>query len=158
MHKCILKKYFDPAKGGVFYLHWTMNFVQLRSYDNYLNANMQLSMLKEQGINCYIKDEYTITIDPLLSPAIGGMKLMVDELQIDGAEQILKSADQEFLQTIACPNCGHHSLAQVVQIKTPTGFLQKIKSILVNGQEQEIKKYYQCTVCGFTMDELPSDQ
>ncbi|HXB43824.1 MAG TPA: DUF2007 domain-containing protein [Puia sp.] len=134
-----------------------MNFVQLRSYDNYLSANMQLSMLKEQGINCYIKDEYTITIDPLLSPAIGGMKLMVDELQIDGAEQILKSADTEFLQTVACPNCGFHTLEQVVQIKTPTGFLGKIKSILINGQVQGIKKYYKCTACGFTFDELPSD-
>src|ERR1035438_10299639 len=132
-----------------------MNFVQLRSYDNYLNANMQLSMLKQEGINCYIKDEYTITIDPLLSPAIGGMKLMVDELQIGGAEEILKNADKAFLQTIACPNCGQHALEHIVEIKNPSGILQKIKFLVINGQEQEIKKYYQYTSCGFKLDELP---
>lgn len=135
-----------------------MNFVQLRSYDNYLNANMQLSMLKEEGINCYIKDEYTITIDPLLSPAIGGMKLMVDELQIDSAKKILEESDKTFLQTVACPNCGQHALEQVVEIKNPSGFLQKLKFIVVNGQEQEIKKYYQCASCGFKFDELPTGQ
>jgi DNA-directed RNA polymerase subunit RPC12/RpoP len=132
-----------------------MNFVQLRSYDNYLNANMQLSMLKEEGINCYIKDEYTITIDPLLSPAIGGMKLMVDELQIESAKKILEESDKTFLETIACPNCGHHALEHIVQIKNPSGFLQKLKFMVVHGQEQEIKKYYQCRFCGFKFDELP---
>jgi len=132
-----------------------MNFIQLRSYDNYVNANMQLSMLKEEGINCYIKDEYTITIDPLLSPAIGGMKLMVDEQQIESAKQILEESDKTFLQTIPCPNCGQHAIEHIVQIKTPSGFLQKIKFMLVNGQEQEIKKYYKCASCGFKFDELP---
>lgn len=132
-----------------------MNFVQLRSYDNYLNANMQLSMLKEEGITCYIKDEYTITIDPLLSPAIGGMKLMVDELQIDSAEEILKSVDKNFLETIACPNCGKYLLHQIVEIKKPNGLLQKIKFIIINGQEQEVKKYYQCESCGYKVDTLP---
>ena len=132
-----------------------MNFIQLRSYDNYVNANMQLSMLKEEGINCYIKDEYTITIDPLLSPAIGGMKLMVDVQQIERAKQILEESDKTFLQTIQCPNCGQHAIEHIVQIKNPSGFLQKIMFMLVNGQEQEIKKYYKCASCGFKFDELP---
>ena len=132
-----------------------MNFVQLRSYDNYINANMQLSMLKEQGIDCYLKDEYTITIDPLLSPAIGGMKLMVEENQAESANQILEDSDKTFLQTIACPNCGKHALEHIVQIKKANGFLQKLKFMIVNGQEEEIKKYYQCRSCGFKFDELP---
>ena len=54
-----------------------MNFIQVRSYDNYIYANIVLSMLQDSGINCHLKDEYTITIDPLLSPALGGIKLMV---------------------------------------------------------------------------------
>jgi len=116
---------------------------------------MQLSMLKEECITCYIKDEYTITIDPLLSPAIGGMKLMVDELQIESAEKILKKADLEFLETVGCPNCGRHALEQVLEIKNPSGFFEKIKFMLINGQDQEIKKYYRCKSCGYKFDELP---
>jgi hypothetical protein len=51
-----------------------MNFIQVRSYDNYIYAHIVLSMLQDAGINCYLKDEYTITIDPLLSPALGGIR------------------------------------------------------------------------------------
>lgn len=135
-----------------------MNFVQLCTYDNYLVANMQLSILKEGGITCYIKDEYTITIDPLLSPAIGGMKLMVDELQMDSAKKILEESDKTFLQTIPCPNCGRHALEHVVETKYPEGVFEKIKFMVINGQDREIKKYYRCNSCDFKFDELPVEE
>ncbi len=32
---------------------------------------------EEEGINCWLKDENTVTIDPILTNAIGGIKLMV---------------------------------------------------------------------------------
>jgi len=83
-----------------------MNFVHISSYDNYLNAHMQLSLLQEQGINCHLKDEHTVTIDPLLSPAIGGMKLMVAEPQAKRAMEILDEAERQWLNTLACPTCG----------------------------------------------------
>jgi hypothetical protein len=66
-----------------------VDFIQLRSYDNYLYANIVLSMLQDSGINCHLKDEYTITIDPLLSPALGGIKLMVARPQVDRALELL---------------------------------------------------------------------
>jgi hypothetical protein len=71
-----------------------MNFIHLRSFDNYVNANIQLGMLMEEGINCHLQDEYTITIDPLLSNAIGGMKLMVCESQASRALHLLEAADR----------------------------------------------------------------
>jgi hypothetical protein len=51
-------------------------------------------MLQDAGINCYLKDEYTITIDPLLSPALGGMKLMVHPAQVQRAIELLEQTDQ----------------------------------------------------------------
>ena len=66
-----------------------MNFIQVRSYDNYIYAHIILSMLQDAGINCYLKDEYTITIDPLLSPALGGIKLMVADSQLERALELL---------------------------------------------------------------------
>ena len=66
-----------------------MDFIQLRSYDNYIYANIVLCMLQDSGINCHLKDEYTITIDPLLSPALGGIKLMVARSQVDRALELL---------------------------------------------------------------------
>ena len=66
-----------------------MNFIQVRSYDNYIYAHIVLSMLQDSGINCHLKDEYTITIDPLLSPALGGIKLMVADSQLERALELL---------------------------------------------------------------------
>jgi hypothetical protein len=70
-----------------------MNFVHLRSFDNYINANIKLGMLMDEGINCHLRDEYTITIDPLLSNAIGGMKLMVIESQAGRALRLLEKVE-----------------------------------------------------------------
>ena len=60
-----------------------MEFVQLRSFDNYIEANIVLNMLRHYNINCHLKDENIITIDPFLSPAIGGMKLMVHHAHVE---------------------------------------------------------------------------
>ena len=70
-----------------------MDFVQLRSFDNYIYAHITLSMLQDAGINCHLKDEYMITLDPLLSPALGGMKLMVYPSQAQRAIELLEEAE-----------------------------------------------------------------
>ena len=133
-----------------------MNFVNLRAYDNYIYANMQLSMLQEEGINCHLKDEFTVTIDPLLNPAIGGIKLMVAEAQAERAQQILNDAELEWLQTEPCPACGQKALRKEVQIKEFPDFWGKIKSMLVNGEEREVKTLYVCGSCGNEFTELAS--
>lgn len=70
-----------------------MNFVQLRSYDNYISAHISMTMLQDAGINCHLKDEHIITLDPFLSPALGGMKLMVYPSQAERAVRLLEQAD-----------------------------------------------------------------
>ena len=66
-----------------------MKFIELCSFDNYIKANIVLGMLQESGINCHLKDEYTVTIDPFLSPALGGMKIMVYEDQYERAKELI---------------------------------------------------------------------
>jgi hypothetical protein len=69
------------------------NFIEIRSYDNYIYAHIVLAKLQDAGINCHLKNEYTITIDPLLSPALGGIKLMVAESQVGRALELLEETD-----------------------------------------------------------------
>ena len=133
-----------------------MQFTQLASFDNYIPANMQLSLLKEEGIRCYIKDEYTITLDPLLSPAIGGMKLMVSEADLARALAIIKEADQKFVETFPCPHCGQCRLERVRQVTYPAGWWQKIRLLLINGQASAEKVFFHCHNCGADLDALPA--
>lgn len=68
-----------------------MEFIAVRSYDNYIPAHIMMGRLEEEGIRCWLQNENSVTIDPFLSNAIGGIKLMVPEIQADRALQLLAS-------------------------------------------------------------------
>ena len=54
-----------------------MEFILLNSYGNYVEAHIAKGVLEEEGIASWLKDENTVTIDPILTNAVGGIKLMV---------------------------------------------------------------------------------
>lgn len=132
-----------------------MNYIPIRAYDNYINANMELGLLREAGIDCHIKDEYTITIDPLLSPALGGMKLMVEKGNAAQALDLLRESDRLYLQSVPCPVCHSHSLELIIHITRFNKLSAKLRSLLINGQEEEVKRYYRCNNCLSELTSLP---
>lgn len=67
-----------------------MSFIAVCTYDNYIPAHIAMGRLQAEYINCYLQDEYSVTIDPFLSNAIGGIKLMVAESQAERAISILQ--------------------------------------------------------------------
>ncbi len=71
-----------------------MNFILLCAFDNYISAHIAMGRLREEFINCYLKDEHSVTIDPFLSNAIGGIKLMVVESQAQRAIDILSVVNE----------------------------------------------------------------
>lgn len=81
-------------RPGFFVNYGCMDFVQLRTFDNYISAHISMTMLQDAGINCHLQDEYIITLDPFLSPALGGMKLMVYPTQAERAVELLEKADR----------------------------------------------------------------
>ena len=81
-----------------------MRFILLRSFDNYIPAHIAMGRLKEEYINCYLQDEYSVTIDPFLSNAIGGIKLMVAETQAERALEILNTDNWSPDKTSAFPS------------------------------------------------------
>lgn len=133
-----------------------MTFVPLRTFDNYIEANIVMNMLIASGINAHLKDELTITIDPLLSPALGGMKLMVHYSQIERAWELLEDAEQQYLKSIPCPVCKAHSLSIVSITKKYTCRLSALINMLISGKSVELIKKYQCANCGYDFKELPA--
>ena len=90
-----------------------METIVLKTFDNYFTANIMLSKLQDVGINCYLKDEYTVTIDPILSNAIGGIKLAVDSQQADEAAAFIARFQEDYLRAVICPKCSSHAIEQV---------------------------------------------
>ena len=132
-----------------------MNFKIIATYDNYLLANMTMGMLTENNIKCQMKDENIVTVDPLLNPAVGGIKLLVEEGDFDTAVALIKEAESDYLKDIACPSCQSHSLVVEEKTNNPTDFWGKLKNQILYGQTSTYSKGYRCTNCKKYFAELP---
>jgi hypothetical protein len=132
-----------------------MNFKKIASYDNFMVANMTLGMLEENDINCHLKDENIVTIDPLLNPAVGGIKLMVADVQYERALTILKDAETNYIQQIPCKICKKNTLVMEETINNPTTFWSKLKNQIAYGQTETYHKLYRCSTCNNVFSELP---
>jgi DNA-directed RNA polymerase subunit RPC12/RpoP len=133
-----------------------MSLVVLERFDNYFYANITCNMLQHAGIECYIRDENTILSDPLLSNAIGGIKLEVNETQVSEAREIMKQAEAAYLDEITCPYCKTKGLVAEEKIDKPESIWGVLKNKLLYGQTNLYSKHYRCKTCKSQIAELPS--
>jgi Putative prokaryotic signal transducing protein len=133
-----------------------MPFILLESYDNYITANMRLQQLEEEGIKSYLQDENTVTIDPMLSNAIGGIKLMVHDEDFVRAKKLMEELDAAYLKSFPCPNCGAPSLQRVVETNKAINWLSSILSWAFASYAVPVTYGYKCFQCGHEMKELPT--
>lgn len=131
-----------------------MEIVTLRTFDNYFSANILLTRLRHSGIPCYLRDEYTVTIDPLLSNAIGGIKLVVNKDHENEARKMLVSFDREYKDHTTCPRCGSHDILLVPR-QSPENFIAAIASWLFSAYAVSAENVYKCSNCGYQSKELP---
>jgi len=132
-----------------------MNFRKIASYDNFILANLGLGLLQQNEINCHLKDENIVTIDPLLNPAVGGIKLMVAEEDYLAEIVILREAEENYLKEIPCPACKLCCLAIEEKINNPQTFWGKLKNQIAYGQTIIYTKQYICENCKSIYTEIP---
>lgn len=133
-------------------------FVVLRTYDNYIPANMMLQRLEEEHIRAYLQDEHTVTIDPILSNAVGGIKLMVHQEQLSRAMELINGFEQVYKQAVVCPKCGSHNVHFVTQGSNPINWLTAIFSWLFGNYAMSVKHVYHCFDCNQEFEELPEGE
>lgn len=132
-----------------------MNMVTLRTFDNYFLANITLTKLQDAGIDCFLKDEHTVTMDPILSNAIGGIKLVVKEENAEEVKQLLQQFDEAYLKSVKCPQCGATAINQVNK-PGATNFLTAILTWAFSSYALAPQQVYQCGSCGYESETLPS--
>lgn len=131
-----------------------MDYQLLRAYDNYISASITLARLDEEGIRCYLKDEYTVTIDPILNNAVGGIKLMVLQEDFDQAKNLLDGFDEQYHYAATCPQCGSHN---ITLIKKPglKNWLTALLSWAFTNYAVAPVEVYHCFDCGYEAPDLP---
>lgn len=89
-----------------------MDLITIHTCDNSFEAHNLKNRLEAENIQAFIFDENLISLQPLYSQAIGGIKLKVDIQDVPSAEAILHAIDTDQYQidrewsTLMCPNCG----------------------------------------------------
>ncbi len=131
-----------------------MELVTVRTFDDYFSANILLARLEHEGIECYLKDENTVTIDPILTNAIGGIKLQVKKEDFMEVNKMLSAWHQEYTLSAACPKCGSNSFNYVTK-KDVVNYLAAIFTWLLSSYAAAPNYVYQCGSCGYECETLP---
>lgn len=131
-----------------------MELVTVRTFTNYFSANILLAKLRDGGIQCYLKDEYTVTMDPLLMNAVGGIKLVVNKNDVEEVLNVLQHFDEEYRRSAVCPRCGSHSI-ELVPKRDAANMITAILSWLFSNYAVSAENVYQCSSCGYESTTLP---
>jgi DNA-directed RNA polymerase subunit RPC12/RpoP len=129
-------------------------FLNVRSYDNYISANIILQRLEAENIRAYLQDENSVTINPPLGNAIGGIKLMVHEGQAGRALDLINEFEEDYKQANPCPKCGSVNVLYIPQSNNSTNVLAAITSWLFGNYAASIKHVYHCYNCGNEWEDL----
>lgn len=124
-----------------------MDFIILNSYANYVDAHIAKGVLEEQGISCWLKDENTVTIDPILTNAVGGIKIMVPKADAQRAWEILNDLKKEQKKTVVCPNCGSHNVEQVSTPRKAVNWFSAIATFILGDYAVAVDKVNHCFDC-----------
>jgi hypothetical protein len=125
-----------------------MDFVIVRSFGNYVDAHIARGLLEEEGIECWLKDEHTITINPIWTQAMGGIKLMVAISDADKANKILDKIRDKHRLFRNCPACGSNNLELVSTPRKASNWLTALLSFFFGDYAIAPDKVWHCFDCG----------
>lgn len=112
--------------------------------------------LEAEGIQVFLSDNLTIDIDPLVSNAIGGVKLKVLSIQALKAQHILDSIKQYAVDdegnTICCPSCKSEKVELFSTIKDAKSLFWFIFGVLFSSLPFYSRHKYKCEDCNIEFD------
>lgn len=131
-----------------------MKLVTIRTFDNSIEANLVKAKLESQNIMCFLFDENIVVLNPLYNITVGGIKLKINELDIDKATAIIEETEKSFLtndqdEVLKCPNCQSEELySGFKSMKGTKGILSAITSFLFMVFPIYYNTVYKCKNCG----------
>jgi DNA-directed RNA polymerase subunit RPC12/RpoP len=130
-----------------------MEFVLLHSFPNYIEAHIIMGRLEEEGISCWLKDENTVTINPVLTQAVGGIKLMVAKPQFERALELFQGFEQQRRSRFSCPHCGGSEIELVSSPRKPRNWLTALAGAFFGDFAVASDKVWRCFQCHSEFEE-----
>ena len=108
--------------------------------------------LESEGIEVFMADQHTINTDPLVSNAIGGVKLKVRSDDFERAKNILKFADKYSVTdqgaAIHCPKCDSEKVVYASEIRGIKSLISFLIGLVFGVLPFYVKYSYRCENCG----------
>jgi len=131
-----------------------MNIQSYQKYYDSVEANIILSKLQANGIPCFMTNEHSATTLWHLTPAHGGVDIMMDRKYFGQADEILniESSQEDQIEDVAsdlqCPKCGSSNGLLGPGKTHRINWWQIILSLLTAGIAPVYQKAYHCFECG----------
>lgn len=135
-----------------------MALITFKTFDNAIDAHILKIKLESEDITCFLFDENIVSVNPLYSNLVGGIKLKVNEEDLERAKEILSELEQtpyttEDEQVIACPKCqSTHIESGYRSMKSVGAIISAIISLLLVIIPPYRKNVYKCLNCGAEFD------
>ena len=131
-------------------------FKTIARFEYSSEAQIIKGRLEADGIQVFLTDNLTIDTDPLVSNAIGGVKLKVLSEDAIKAQKILQSIQKYSLddkgEFVRCPNCDSEHVQMFSTIKNLKSFFAFIFGFLAGTLPFYAKHKYRCEDCNTEFD------
>jgi len=129
------------------------SLIEVANYQYSSEAYLFKGKLESEGIEVFLQNENTINTDPLLSNALGGVKIFVNSEDVLKARHILDSIPEYSVddkgELLSCPNCSSQKINMVTTIKDVKSFMAFIYGLLTLSMPLFSKQKYKCENCNF---------
>lgn len=119
-----------------------------------MDAHLLMGRLESEGIECWLQDENTVTINPIWTNAVGGIKLMVKKEDAVLARQIFWEIETSRKQAIGCPKCKGHNIELVSTPRKVTNWFSAIFTFFVGDYALTVDKVNHCFDCGHEFENV----
>ncbi len=135
----------------------TEELVTIATFSTAVEADLARARLESEGIECFLADEHTVTVNWLYSQAVGGVKLQVREADAQRAVEILKGTstlaeDAEGRETEEtegakprCPRCDSPD----VHYERFSRRLAFLSWLVLSFPLPFLKRKWKCENCGY---------
>ena len=113
-----------------------------------MDAHLLMARLESDEIECWLQDENTVTINPILTNAVGGIKLLVKKEDFPRAIKIFTEVEQIRKQAIECPNCKGHNTELVSSPRKASNWISAILTFFLGDYALSVDKVNHCFDCG----------
>lgn len=132
-----------------------MSLITIKTFDIAIDAHILKVRLEADEIACYLFDEHIVSMNPLYSNAIGGIKLKIHESDYPKAKLILDELKQlelhdEAGKRINCPKCNSLEInTQFRSFNSAKGIIAIMLTILYGIFPIYFKTTMRCNSCHF---------